>query len=230
MADVPPDDAIDPDELLIQQITDKYDLSKPQVVGFRIDFSPVDARQAAADLIRAGHDSVRLEMEGAPSVVVTTDMLVTLDSLRALRAQLDAFANGLNASVINVLVGGVDPLKKEVWTNASAETADTDGADQHVIDQLVASNVDLKQTMKFRGGIGFSADGAARESAAALMLEGFPEVAVVVSDIGPVALAVMYMTGDVKALHKVRHNLSSFAANHGGTWLGFHVIAHAPAK
>ena len=215
---------------MLSQITAKgYDLSKPQVVGFRIDFSPATARLAAADLIRAGHASVRLEMEGPPSVVVTTQVLVTLDSLRSMRAQLNDYANGQDAEVTDVLVGGIDPAKKQTWTKAAAGIADTDEADQLVIDQLFAWDVDLKQTMIFSGGIGFTAEGAARDAAAALMLEGFPEVAVVESDIVHVAEALMHMTADVRGLHKLRRNLSEFAKSRGGTWLGFHATARAPA-
>ena len=230
MSDVGPADAVDPDQQLLDEISSKgYDVSKPQVVGFRIDFSPATARQAAADLILAGHSSVRLDMEGPPAVIVTTQMLVTLDSLRSTRAQLNDFASGQDAEVTGVLLGGLDRVKKEAWKKDLAGTADTDEADQLVIDQLFAWDIDLKQTVILRGGIGFAAEGAARDAAGALMLEGFPEVAVVESDIGPVAEAVMYTAADVRVLHKLRRKLSEFAKSRGGAWLGFHAIARGPA-
>lgn len=230
MPDVPPHEAVDPDQQLLDGITSKgYDLSKPHVIGFRIDFGPAAARQAAADLIRAGHPSVRLEMEDAPSVIVSKQMLVTLDSLRSTRAELNDYASGQDAEVINVLIGGRDPGKERAWKKDAAGTADTDEADQLVIDQLFAWDVDLKQTMIFTGGIAFTEEGTARDAAAALMLEGFPEVAVVESDIGPVAEAVMYMAADVRALHKLRRNLAEYAKSQGGAWLGFHASARAPA-
>lgn len=168
-------------------------------------------------------------MDGPPSVVVTKEMLVTLDSLRSMRAELNDYASGQDAEVTNVLLGGRDSAKKQAWKKDAAGTADSDEADQLVIDQLFAWDVDLKQTIIFTGGIGFTAERPARDAAAALMLEGFPEVAVIESDIGYVAEAVMYMTADVRALHKLRRNLVDYAKSHGGAWLGFNASARAPA-
>lgn len=226
MADDP---NVDPDQKLFDQIKDgKYDLTKPHRVGFRIDFDPSIARQTAADLILAGYSSVRLDMEGEPAVIVSDMMMVTLDSIRSMRAALNDFATPRDGEVVGLVVGGGMAVQHGRWTKDASGNATTDQADQMVIDEMFAFDADLKQLMTFGGGIGFADERSAREAAAALMIAGYPEVAVASADFGSVAVAVMYMAPALKAIRRVRLDLSKIAALRGGSWLGFHVTARAP--
>ena len=230
MPDDPDLDAVDPDQALMDRINSgAFDATKPLQIGFRIDFAPQLARQAAADLLLAGHPSVRLELQAAPAVIVTVNMIPTLDSLRSMRAGLNEFAAGRDAEVVGVLVGGEKHAEAGAWRKDTSGFARTPQADERVMALMFAWDVDLKQVMTFRGGIGFPAESSAREAAAALMTEGYPEVSVAETDFGPVVEAVIYMTPDVKAIRKLRLSLTEFAEARGASWLGFHVAARAPA-
>jgi hypothetical protein len=230
-----PDDtnpgAADPDEVLFEQIkAGGYDTTKEYQIGFRIDFDPAVARQAAGDLILAGYPSVRLELEATPAVIVTVHLVPSLDSLRSARANLDTFANARDAEVTGVLVGGgIDP-QKDTWKKDESGLAGTDQADQRLLDVLFAWDVDVKEEMTFSGGLLFHAEAEARAAAAALMIEGFPEVRVTATDFGQVAEAVMYMRPELKAIRKLRLHLTTFVTSRGATWLGFHVAAKAPTN
>jgi hypothetical protein len=228
-----PDDStseiVDPDQAMLDQMKAKgVDTMKALPVGIRLDFDPQVARQAAADLILAGYPSVRLDMVSTPAVIVTVHMVPTHDALRSLRARLTTFANARGADVVGIQAGGGIPPDKSQWKKDTSGNASTDQADQMVVDEMFAWDVDLKQIVSFNAGLGFPSEQAARVAGAALIAEGYPEVNVVQAEFGPVAEAVMYMTPEVKAIRKLRLNLTKFAASRGGTWLGFHVAAHLP--
>ena len=205
------------------------DTTKALPVGMRIDFGPQVARQAAAELILAGYPSVRLDMDSSPAVIATDYIIPTHDSLRSLRARLTAFAGARGADVVGIEVGSGLRPEQLSWKKDESGSASSDQADQLVIDGMFAWDVDLRQAMKFNAGLGFTSESAAREAAAALITAGYPEVHVVKAEVGPVAVALMYMAPELKAIRKLRLNLTKFAEARGGTWLGFRVDARAPA-
>jgi hypothetical protein len=224
-----PDDSAPPElKMLADMKVRGFDMTRAQPVGCRLDFLPEDARTAAADLILAGYSSVRLDMVGAPAVIATEQMLVTPDSLASFRKRLTTFANLRGANVVAVLIGGGVFPSKDEWKRDASGNASTDQADQLVIDGMFAWDVNLKQEMTFYGGLGFPSGQGARAAAAALMVEGYPEVHVVKADFGQVVEAVMYMTPKLKDIRDLRLNLTKFAESREGTWLGFHVSARAP--
>jgi hypothetical protein len=206
-----------------------FDTTSEQAVGCRLDFPPEAARKAAADLVLAGYRSVRLDMVDAPAVIATEYMLVTPDSLASFRTRLTRFANARGVDVVAISVSGGRAAAKVAWKKDSSGSASTDQSDQMVIDGLFAWDADLKQEMTCAGGLSFPSDETARAAAAALLIEGYPEVHVVQADFGPVVEAVMYMKPQLKAIRKLRLNLTKFAESYGGAWLGFRVTARAPA-
>jgi hypothetical protein len=205
------------------------DTTRAQPVGFRLNFPPEAARKAAGDLILGGYPSVRLDMVEAPAVIATVRLVPTPAALASLRERLTEFANSRGADVVAILVGGGIFPGKDEWKRNLSGNVSTDQADQMVIDGMFAWEVNLKQEITFYGGLSLPSEPAAREAAAALMIEGYPEVHVVQADFGPVVEAVMYMKPQLKAIRKLRLDLTKFVESRGGTWLGFHVAARAPA-
>lgn len=224
------EDVDQPEQKMLADMKAKgFDTTRVQSVGFRLNFPPEAARKAAADLILAGYSSVRLDMVDAPAVIATEYMVVTPESVASLRYRLTAFANSRGADLVAILVGGGVLPGKDEWKRDLSRNASTDQADQMVIDGMFAWDADLKQEMTFYGGLGLPSEQAARAAAAALMIEGYPEVHVVQADFGPVVEAVMYMKPKLKAIRTLRLDLTKFVESRGGTWLGFHVAARAPA-
>ncbi len=217
------------------------DVSQPLPVDVRLGFPLLPAaRGAAADLLRAGYPSVRIETKAPPGLeddpfasipttVATVQLVATPDSLRWLRDGLSPFAAARGGSMTGTVVAPVlgEP-KPPPWEADPSGDSTADQADQDILDTVFAWDLDKNAAMTFTAGLGFESEQAARETAAVLINAGYQEVHLAQAPLGWVAEAAVSMTPKLKAIRSLRINLTTFAQSRGGIWLGFRIVAPPP--
>ena len=207
------------------------DMSRAWPVDARLDFDSMhSAKQCAMDLLRAGYKRVRIESDLVPTAIAVIDMVLTADSLSAMRVTLTEFAKVRDGEMVRYLVGSSPslnvPWKKTTGDEAAAD--ESQHADQQLVDMLFAWDLDMNKPVTLILAFAFHSEPEALDAAVAFIDADYREVHLVQADLGPLVEVVTHVAPKAKEIHDFRMKLSKLAASRNGSWIGTHVVARPP--